>query len=312
MTNKPTRYEIVPQANQEASFQVDGVEKLRWHFGKQAPRPFFYPFCGPSNVSLTRIGHPGVGNHDHHRSVWFAHHKVLGINFWSDNTEAVVRQREWLRYRDGQNEASMAVKLDWFDGHNPTPLLTQDLIVGFRLHADGGTLLELQSTFTPQADQLEFGQTNFGFLAVRVAKSISTYFGQGIIQNDAGVQGEKNLFEKTSSWMDYSGPIPVGTGKDRRYVTEGITYYDHPGNISYPTRWHVREDGWMGASACGAKSILITKEKPLTLRYLLHAHPGPADLDRQKSLNESFAKSPKYVLNKATTRHTQWEIERQK
>jgi len=112
--------------------------------------------------------------------------------------------------------------------------------------------------------------------------------------------------------MDYSGPIAVGTGKDRHNVTEGITYYDHPKNASYPSRWHVRSDGWMGASVCRTSSILITKEKPLTLRYLLHAHPGPADIPQQKSLAESFANSPKYVLQKATTAHTQWEIERQK
>ena len=310
MALSPTRFEIVPQPNQEVSFQVQGIEKLRWHFGKQYPRPFFYPFCGPSNVSLTRIGHPGVSNHDHHRSIWFAHHKVLGNNFWSDSTEAVVRQREWLQYKDGQEEASIAVKLDWLDGHDPAPLLTQNLIAGFRLHSDHGTLLELQSTFVPQADQLELGKTNFGFLAVRVAKTISSYFGHGIIQNDKGEQGEENVFGKPSAWIDYSGPIAVGTGKQRHFVTEGITYYDHPENISYPSRWHVRKDGWMGASVCRDSSILLTKKNPLTLRYLLHAHPGAADLDRQKELSKTFADSAKYLLKKATTGHSQWEIER--
>lgn len=312
MTTQPVRFEIVPEPNQEVSFQVDGIEKLRWHFGKQYPRPFFYPFCGPSNVSLTRMGHPGANDHDHHRSVWFAHHKVLGINFWSDNTEAVVQQREWLAYSDGPEEARMAVKLDWLDGHNPVPLLTQELIVGFRIHRDGGTLLELQSTFLVKSDQLELEKTNFGFLAVRLAKSISTLFGKGEIQNSRGQQGEKILFGEPSPWMDYSGPIAVGNGKDRHDVVEGITYYDHPENISYPSRWHVRQDGWMGASVCRTSSVLITKAKPLTLRYLLYAHPGPADLKEQKIVNDLFAASSKYLLRKATTGHTRWEIERHK
>ena len=30
------------------------------------------------------MGHPGAPDHDHHRSVWFAHFKVLGIDFWGD------------------------------------------------------------------------------------------------------------------------------------------------------------------------------------------------------------------------------------
>ena len=311
MSTDSVRYEIIPQPNHEVSFLVEGIEKLRWHYGKQYPRPFFYPFNGPSNVSLTRMGHPGVGNHEHHRSVWFAHHKVLGINFWADTSEAVIRQREWLRYRDGNNEASMAVRIDWFDGHNPAALLTQDLIVGFRLHEDGGTLLELQSTFIPASEQLELEKTNFGFLAVRVAKTISAFFGEGTIQNDQGIQGEKKLFDQHSRWMDYSGKIAVGVGKDRHLVEEGITYYDHPQNINYPARWHVRKDGWMGASVCGDSAIMLTKKKPLTLRYLLHAHPGAANLEQQKLLSESFSKSPNYRVQKATG-HLQWEIVREK
>jgi hypothetical protein len=57
----------------QVSLQIDGIERLRWHFGPSYPRPFFYPLVGPSGASLTRIGHPGAPNHDHHRSVWFAH-----------------------------------------------------------------------------------------------------------------------------------------------------------------------------------------------------------------------------------------------
>ena len=50
------------------------------------------------------MGHPGAPDHDHHRSVWFAHEKVSGVNFWSDNTAARVRQKEWLVYHDGDDD----------------------------------------------------------------------------------------------------------------------------------------------------------------------------------------------------------------
>jgi len=72
---------------------------LRWHFDAKYPRPFFYPFNGPSGETLTRMGHPGAPNHDHHRSVWWAHAKVDGENYWGDNTKAM-----------------MATSAGWFNG----------------------------------------------------------------------------------------------------------------------------------------------------------------------------------------------------
>src|SRR5205085_4348422 len=103
------RCEVVPLSDYQASFRVEGNERLRWHFGPSYPRPFFFPLIGPSGTPLTRMGHPGAPDHDHHRSIWFAHEKVLGINFWSDRTPARVRQKQWLCYQDGKAEAAMAV-----------------------------------------------------------------------------------------------------------------------------------------------------------------------------------------------------------
>ncbi|MDP6446513.1 MAG: PmoA family protein [Pirellulaceae bacterium] len=125
---KAPRCQILPLAGHQVSFRIDGAECTRWHFGTEYPRPFFYPLTGPRGDSLTRVGHPGAGNHDHHRSVWFAHAKVLGINFWSDLTEARIEQHEWLVYDESDTSATMAVRLHWKDGHEPRPLLEQVLV----------------------------------------------------------------------------------------------------------------------------------------------------------------------------------------
>ena len=45
---------LLPLPEHQVSFQIDGIEKTRWHFGTEYPRPFFYPFNGPSGTSLTR------------------------------------------------------------------------------------------------------------------------------------------------------------------------------------------------------------------------------------------------------------------
>ena len=304
------RCQVLPLADHQTAVFLDGSERFRWHFGSEYPRPFFYPIKGPTGSSLTRMGHPGAANHDHHRSVWFAHHKVLGIDFWSDNTKAIIRQLHWLAYEDGDEEAILGARLRWYDGHDPAHLLEQDLIAAARPLENGEWLMELHSTFTPKADSLEFGQTNFGFLAVRVAKNISEYFGGGQITNSDGQSGETAVFGKRAKWMDYSGPISAIEVPARKHAWEGITYFDHPQNPGYPAHWHVREDGWMGASPCLKAAITTTKENPLVLRYLLHIHRDPIAKTRANQIAEDFAAHPGYVVEKSTQKHRQWTVRR--
>ncbi len=297
------RCTLLPLPDHQVSFQVDGAERLRWHFGPQYPRPFFYPLLGPaSGVSLTRMGHPGAPDHDHHRSIWFAHEKVSGVNFWTDATPARVRQKQWLAYQDGEAEAVMAVRLGWYDGHDPKELLEQDLFAAVIPGPDGETFVELQATFRPTAERLEFGKTNFGFLAVRVAKAISAAFGGGVLTNSEGATGEPAIFGKPAAWVDYSG--------EQRGGAEGVTDFDHPANPGHPTPWHVREDGWMGASVCLAGPRLTTRKEPLTLRYLLHAHRGPLDPKRAGEVFKSFGRRPGFELIRAPAKHTQYGVRR--
>jgi hypothetical protein len=307
------RCQVVPLAGHEVSIQIDGQEKLRWHAGEDYPRPFFFPFNGPSGHSLTRMGHPGAPNHDHHQSVWFAHNKVLGIDFWANTSPARIRQKEWLAYHDGEDQAILATQLTWHDGHEPKPLLEQEVIAIVRPgDGEGETLLELQSEFRPTSDSLEFQQTNFGFLAVRVAKSLSEHFGGGQLANSEGLIGEKdnsgkpNIFGKPARWMDYSGPVP--SKPDGKQLTEGMTYFDHPSNFSYPSSWHVREDGWMGCSVCMHKSVTTTKAEPLRLRFLLHAHAGTIDPAKADRVASQFATWPRYEVVRSAKKHQHYEV----
>lgn len=312
------RCQVVPLAEHQVSLQIEGGERVRWHFGDGYPRPYFFPLVGPSGSSLTRMGHPGAPNHDHHQSIWFAHDKVLGISFWNNASPATIRQKHWLCYEDGDQEAVMAVQLGWYDGHDPAELIDHELIAILRPGEAGETLLELQSTFRPRAEMLEFGQTNFGFLAVRVAKSISAYFGGGQLTNSEGAVGEPAIFGRPARWMDYSGPAPAagsaagGDAAAPGLVTEGITYFDHPGNsgAGAPVAWHVREDGWMGASPGMHGPLVTRREQPLVMRYLLHAHGGAVDARRANAIADAFAARGPYAVRKSQVKHHSYEIVR--
>lgn len=289
MFSKVPRCQTRPLPDDQVAFGIDGRERLRWHAGRAAPRPFLYPLIGPSGLSLTRMGHPGAPNHDHHRSIWFAHQQVLGIDFWSDGGLPRIRQHHWLAYEDGDEQAAMAVELGWYDGHDPQPLLTQQLIVAIQPGSDEEVFVEIQTTFVPTADSLELQQTNFGLLAVRVAKEISAVFGDGILSGPGGLQTESQLFGKAWPWVDYSGSIDRG-------VREGITYFDHPSNGRFPNKWHVRDDGWMGVSVCRDAPMLLMRGEPKTFRYLLHAHRGEADPIRADQIAEAFHRRAALVV----------------
>jgi hypothetical protein len=182
--------------------------------------------------------------------------------------------------------------------------------------------LELQLTMRSAngSNAVQLGKTNFGFLAVRVAKSISAHFGGGQLTNSEGQTSEEQVFGKKARWMDYSGPVAVDTGTVetgtietgtvRKAVTEGITYFDHPDNPRYPSHWHVREDGWMGASFNMNEEYLITHDRPLVLRYLLHAHRGAYDQACAGAIHEAFTTRPRFSLQKSSEKHHQYMVQR--
>src|SRR5262249_36545579 len=71
--------------------------------------------------------------------------------------------------------------------------------------------------FEASGAAVELGQTNFGFLGVRVAKTMSERYGGGRLANADGATGEPAIFGKASRWVDYSGPAAPGRGRGDAY-----------------------------------------------------------------------------------------------
>ena len=118
-----------------------------------------------------------------------------------------------------------------------------------------------------------------------MARSIGVNDGGGLIRNSEGnvnEQGDDGVFRKPARWVDYSGPITND-------ANEGITLFDHPSNPSYPTPFHVRGDGWMGASLTFAGPITIEPDQPLRLRYGVSVHRGVPEVRWIEDRWEPFA-----------------------
>jgi hypothetical protein len=275
--------QILPLPNGEASFQRDGQEIARYYFGKDLKRPFVYPVIGPSGRSLTRMGHPhDPETHSHHNSVWVSHQMIGDANFWEDRGVARIAHQRVIRYEDSDAEAFVESENAWLD-KDGKPLMRELRRTGAHALEGKEWLLTVEMQWEVK-QPLVIGQTAFGPLGVRMAKTIGVADGGGTILNSEGGVDEAGCFRLPARWCDYSGPIAPG-------VTEGITLMDHPANPNHPVPFHVRNDGWMGAALTfAAGPLTIEPGKPLRLRYALYVHAGEGTPEKINVQWEAFAK----------------------
>jgi hypothetical protein len=277
------RLQIIPQAYDQASFQRDGVEITRYHFGAGLERPFLFPVIGPSGRSLTRMGHPhDPESHSHHNSVWLSHADVGGVDFWSDKRLGIVRHKRIVKYEDEGERSYLVAENEWTDKDGKV-LLNETRQVSVILLEGKEWLLVIDSTFTVKDKPVTLRKTPFGFIGVRMAKTIGVNDGGGRIRNSEGGVNEKEIFWKPARWVDYSGPIENGK-------IEGITLFDHPANPNHPSNFHIRNDGWMGASLNLEGPREIAPDKPLHLRYGLYIHSDMKSVEAIEAMWKRFAK----------------------
>jgi len=276
--------QAIPLPGDAVSLQRDGVELAQLHFAKDQRRPFVFPVNGPSGRSLTRMGHPrDPETHSHHNSVWFSHEFVAGVNFWGDRGGKIEHLR-LLRFEDSDGLTFVETENAWLDPEGK-PVLHDRRRIGARALPNGEWLLLLDLQLEARTTDVTLGQTAFGLLGVRMAKTIGVADGGGTIRNSEGGVDEAGCFRKPARWMDYSGPITPQAG-------EGITLFDHPQNPGHPTTFHCRNDGWMGAALTFVQPLVIKKGEPLHLRYALYVHRDVATAEKIEAQWKAFAATP--------------------
>jgi len=257
--------QVIPMPYHQASFQRDGVEITRYHFGPSLHRPFLFPVIGQSGTSLTRMGHPhDPESHSHHNSVWISHNNVDGISFWSDGGGGKIRHKRIVKFEDAGESSSIATENQWVTNEGKV-LLLETRRVTVLLLGNSEWLLIIDMEFKAKDSTVTLGKTPFGMLGVRMAKTIGVNDGGGRIRNSEGAVNEKEVFWKRARWVDYSGAVT-------NEKLQGITLFDHPDNPNFPTYFHVRNDGWMGASLTFDGPRKIQSNEPLHLCYGLYVH----------------------------------------
>ena len=275
--------QVIPLPDHEIAIEHRGRELTRYHYSPDQHRPFLYPLVGPSGRSLTRMGHPRdpVG-HSHHNSVWISHFSVDGNDFWGDRPATQIVHRRIERLEDDGEPAVIQAANEWMA--SAKAVLKERRRMEVQALEDGEWLLTIDLLLEPAGDSVTLDKTPFGMIGVRMAKTIGVHDGGGRIRNSEGGQNEQGVFWKRGRWVDYSGPITDD-------AIEGITLMDHPSNPNHPTVFHVRDDGWMGASLTHEAPRTIQKGEPLRLRYGLYVHAGMPESSAIETRWKSFAET---------------------
>ena len=271
--------------------QLDG-KLLTRYLVKSGAKPILWPLIGPHGNEITRAYPMAEGvederaDHPHHRSFWFTHGNVNGIDFWSETKDhGTIVHRKFSKAAGG-SEAVIATSNDWI-GPDGTKVCEDRRRLTFA--TDGEVFwIDFDTTVTASEGPLTFGDTKEGSFGVRVAGSMKVTAEQGGRVINSHGQTDLGAWGKQSPWVDYHGPVK---GKQ-----VGIAIMNHPSSFRYPTYWHVRTYGLFTANPFGLHhfkgdndldgSHKMEKGETMTLRYRVLVHAGD---EKAGKIAERFA-----------------------
>lgn len=256
-------------------------------------KPILWPVIGPAGDEMTR-GYPmraatpdERADHIHHRSFWFTHGDVNGIDFWAETpNHGKTVHREFVSVGGGPT-AHIVTRNDWI-GPDGKKVCEDERKLTFG--TDGqARWVDFDVTVKASEGKLTFGDTKEGAFGVRVAGTLDVDAKKGgTIVNSEGLKNAA-AWGKPAKWVDYYGPLPHGTG--------GVAILNHPTSFRYPTHWHVRTYGLFTANPFGLRSFqgsrdvdgghTMEKGETFTLRHRVLFHQGDAE---EAKIAEQFAK----------------------
>lgn len=274
---------------------INGEPFTTYHF-TNVSRPFLYPVIGPGGTRLTRDWpmQDGVNDekdHPHHKSLWFAHGEINGVDFWSEAAAAGTTVHEkFLEIQSGKDEGVIK-SMNKLVAKNGRVIATDERTIRI-YNTSPYRMMDYDVTVFASEGDLVFGDTKEGTMAIRLAPTmrLKGKVGQGHIVNSEGVT-DGATWGRRAAWCDYYGPV------DGAVV--GVSIFDHPDNPRHPTWWHVRDYGLFAANPFGRHDfekkekgvgdLKIKRGESLTLRYRFFFHEGTTKEAGVETFYENYA-----------------------
>ena len=277
--------------------EIGGQLFTEYVFGDGASRPYCYPILAPDGTPLTRdfpMKHTPGEDTDHpwHRSLWFAHSMVNGVDFWNEGAgdagkspQAKGRSEHESFVETTSGPVGVLRTRNRWVAPDGKLVCTDERTLRFQATA-AGRFIDFEITLHAPADEpLLFGDNKDGTMALRLAQWMTMPHkfegkqlpGAGHLLTSTGAQ-DAAAWGKRADWCDYYAPHH---GK-----IYGVAIFDHPENLRHPTWWMARDYGLFGANPFGQHDYEGLKDNPhagdytipaggsLTLRYRFYFHEG--------------------------------------
>lgn len=275
--------------------------------------PFFYPVIGPDASPMTR-NYPmkdirgESSDHPHHRSLWFGHHDINGVDFWAvkeNNGQPLGRteHQKFTNIESGKNGGGFT-SINHFVAPGGKIVCTDErtVFIHKRDRKTDARILDFTITIKASHGEVVFGDNKDGCMAIRLNPSLRVdqqkkdvkdpILAEGHILNSEGVR-DLPTWGKQANWVDMTGPV---NGNN-----VGVAIFDHPSNLRHPTWWHARTYGLVSANPFGkhhfeslddetAGNYTLRAGESLTLRYRFYFHRGDEKEGRVAARYKAFSK----------------------
>ncbi|HEX5410597.1 MAG TPA: PmoA family protein [Terriglobia bacterium] len=271
---------------------IGGKPFTTYYFDPAVAKPYFMPLRTAQGTIITRgfpIGNTVPPEHQHDRSLephqrpmYFGHGNVDGIDFWGEAlwpkwSDGTVFGRTVLdKVEEVQAGANSGTIRALFHLVGPRGRVVADESQAFVFRGDQDTrMIDCEITIAANhGADVTMGDTKEGSFAIRVVKEL--YSPPGHMVNSEGGVGEKQIWGKRASWVDYYGKV----GDEEL----GVAIFDSPKSFRHPTYWHARGYGLFAVNPFGIReftgdknndgSWTIPQGKSLTLLYRVFIHHG--------------------------------------
>ena len=255
----------------------------KYNFNTLKGKPFFHPVkIGYSDITaLSTFDHPW------HLGLWFAWKHINGINYWEYlRGEGIkpyiyegITEIKNIKFERG-NDHSCKIRLDllYHEKNKPAVMSEKRTVFVSSPAPDGTVYIDYNMLFNALTDTVvldrtplqneKFGKSWGGYTGLSIR--FNPDYWQPVFLNPDGSTDKKH--GKRMPWKYYG--MKTLTGK-----RVGVTIFDHPDNLNYPTPWYVGDNEsipfyFLNAAILYFSPYVLTKGNPLHLRYRVKFYSG--------------------------------------